>query len=86
MGEFHLEAVGSMSIRKCPMFSAEKAEKRLKDLWDICLGPPESGWIPSGEFEFRPRRRPPSDPVFRVRDFERGREGGVGGLGGRLKR
>ena len=77
MSEFKIEAVGGKRVKKHPMPSAEKVAETLKAIWSICWDK-QSDWTPSGEFSFR--ERDASDPIFRVRDFERGREDGVGGL------
>jgi hypothetical protein len=76
MSELGIEAVGGK--RPMPKLPSQKeVEGKLKCLWTICWNT-DPDWTPSGEFTFR--KRDPSDPVFRVRDFERGREDGVGGL------
>jgi hypothetical protein len=77
MSQFRIEAVG----RKHPvskMASKEEVDDKLKWLWWYCWGQDKDDWTPAGEFSFR--KRDPSDPVFRVGDFEQGREDGVGGL------
>jgi hypothetical protein len=76
MSQFRIEAVG----RKHPvpkMASKEEVDDKLKWLWWYCWGQDKEDWTPAGEFNFR--ERDPSDPVFRVRDFER--EGGLDLLG-----
>ncbi len=78
MNKFKIEAVGGKRLKKYPMPSAEKVAETLKAIWSICWDK-QSDWTPSGEFSFR-ERDASSDPIFRVRDFERGREDEVGGL------
>jgi hypothetical protein len=77
MREFRIEAVGAQNFKKHKMPGANKVEEQLKGLWEMCWDTTPD-WNPLGEFEFRLRDK--SDPVFRVRDFERGREDGLGGL------
>jgi hypothetical protein len=75
MSEFKIEAVGGKGDRKHPLPCTKKVREMLKKIcsmcWDIQLD-----WTPSGEFSFR--ERVPGDPVFRVRDFERGGDSGGG--------
>jgi hypothetical protein len=77
MREFRIEAVGAPNLKKHKMPGANKVEEQLKGLWEMCWDT-KPDWNPLGEFEFRLRDK--SDPVFRMRDFERGREDGLGGL------
>jgi hypothetical protein len=77
MSEFRIEVVGSRNFKKHKMPSAAEVEEKLERLWDICWDR-EPDWHPLGEFKFRERIH--SDPIFRVRDFARGREDGIGGL------
>jgi hypothetical protein len=79
MREFKIEAVGGKRFKDHKMPPANEVDEKLKELWEICFGiKPDPSWTPSGEFSFR--ERTPGDLVFRVRDFERGREDGVTGL------
>ena len=77
MSEFRIEAVGSRSFKKHKMPSSSEVWEKLEGLWDICWDS-KPDWHPVGEFEFRARIN--SDPIFRVRDFARGREDGIGGV------
>lgn len=77
MGEFRIQKVGSKKFKEHKMPPASEIKKKPKGLWKICWDT-EPDWNPLGEFEFN--ERVDSDPVFRVKDFERGLEDGVGGL------
>jgi hypothetical protein len=78
MSEFKIEKVGGKKMKDHKMPPATEVDEKLNKLWEICFGESHPAWTPSGEFSFR--ERVPGDPVFRVKDFERGREDGVGGL------
>jgi hypothetical protein len=77
MSEFRIQKVGSKKFKEHKMPPASEIKKKLKGLWKICWDT-EPDWNPLGEFEFH--ERVDSDPVFRVKDFERGLEDGVGEL------
>jgi hypothetical protein len=75
MNTFLIEAV-SVSGRQpknAKMQTSTEVDEILSQLWTICPeGTADCAWKPAGEFHFR--KRTPTDPVFRVRDFEKGNE------------
>jgi hypothetical protein len=84
---FKLEVVGIKKFATHEMPSADEVLEKLKRLWDICWKPDEDlAWDPQRDLVWKPlskfifRKREDSEPVFRVKDFEQGREDGIGGL------